>query len=222
MEEKVGTISVDRGAYEGIRKESITLQPNSHKSKSSVDKAPKLEKVIKGAVVTKKKPLSKRFAETFLGTDREDVMTYIIHDVVIPAAKSTISDVITGGIEMLLFGETRGSRTRRDKGKSYVSYSGYYNNPRKEASAAESRKRARHNFDDIILESRGEAEEVLSVLVDNIDIYGMSTVADLYDLVGITSNFTDNKYGWTNLASATVSRVRDGYLISLPKPVVLD
>ena len=75
------------------------------------------------------------------------------------------------------------------------------------------RNRSRHNFDDIILDSRGEAEEVLSHLVDLVDDYGMASVADLYDLVGITSNFTDNKYGWTNLSSASVSRVRDGYLI---------
>ena len=82
--------------------------------------------------------------------------------------------------------------------------------------------RARHDFDEIILETRGEAEEVLSHLVDLTIDYQQATVADLYDLVGITSNFTDNKYGWTDLRSASVTRVRDGYLINLPRTQILD
>ena len=78
------------------------------------------------------------------------------------------------------------------------------------------------NFDDIILETRWEAEEVLSHMIDLIENYGVASVADLYELVGITGSFTDNKYGWTNLSSATVSRVRDGYLINLPNAQPID
>ena len=82
--------------------------------------------------------------------------------------------------------------------------------------------RARLNFDDIILESRGEAEEVLSHLLELVENYGVASVADLYELVGITGSFTDNKYGWTNLSTASVSRVRDGYLLNLPNATPID
>ena len=47
-------------------------------------------------------------------------------------------------------------------------------------------------------------------------------IADLYDLVGMDSNYTDNRYGWTNLRSAQVVRVRDGYLLKLPKALPLN
>ena len=47
--------------------------------------------------------------------------------------------------------------------------------------------------------------------------YGIVRVADLYDLVGITGDYTDNKYGWTNIRSAEVVRVRDGYKIKMPR-----
>lgn len=50
-----------------------------------------------------------------------------------------------------------------------------------------------------------------------IEIYGMVSVADLYDLVGITGNYTDNKYGWTNIRNAEPVHVRDGYMLRLPK-----
>lgn len=46
-----------------------------------------------------------------------------------------------------------------------------------------------------------------------IDTYKLVSVADLKDLVGITGNYTDNRYGWTSIRSAEVVRVRDGYTI---------
>ena len=74
--------------------------------------------------------------------------------------------------------------------------------------------RARHDFDDILFESRGEAEDVLSHLVDLTIDYGVASVADFYDLSGIESQFTDNKYGWTNLRDAEVTEsMRDAYRV---------
>jgi hypothetical protein len=128
---------------------------------------------------------------------------------------------------MLLFGERKGSKTRRDKDRSYVSYNSYSSRDRDrdrrdDRRELSQRDRARHNFDDILISSRGEAEEVLSHLVDLTIDYGQASVADLYDLVGITGEFTDNKWGWTDLRSASVSRVRDGYLLNLPRTKLID
>ena len=50
----------------------------------------------------------------------------------------------------------------------------------------------------------------------------MATVADLYELVGVTGEYTDNKYGWDSLGSASVTRVRGGYLVDLPRTRLLD
>ena len=223
MGDKKEKMKVDRGGY-GTEIIQMDFPSNSHKSKEETKKPEKkVEKVTSGKVVKQKKTLGKKFAETFLGDNIESVSSYIIYDIIIPAAKNMISDTVSNGIEMLLFGQTRGSRTRRDRGKSYVSYSNYYKDrDRYRDRQISQRNRARHNFDDIILESRGEAEEVLSHLVDLTEDYGMASVADLYDLVGVTSNFTDNKYGWDNLSSGRVVPVRGGYLLELPRPIVLD
>jgi hypothetical protein len=44
--------------------------------------------------------------ETLFSSDKTDsVSGYIVHDVLVPAIKSTLSDMVQGGIEMLLFGE---------------------------------------------------------------------------------------------------------------------
>lgn len=194
---------------------------NSHKSRSAREKEKERpKKITKGLVTTKKKSLGKKFAETFVSEDVGSVSSYVIHDVLIPAAKSAIYDMFHGSLEMFLFGEKKGNRTQRSGNKSYVSYNNYSSNDRRPSISP--RNRARHNFDDIVLSSRGEAEEVLSHLVDLCIDYGQASVSDLYDLVGITGEFTDNKYGWTDLAGASVSRTRDGYLLNLPKVLLLD
>jgi hypothetical protein len=58
---------------------------------------------------------------------------------------------------------------------------------------------------------------------DIINRYGVVSVGDLYDLAGIsTTNYTVNKYGWTNIRSAHVVRTRDGYLLKLPRALPLN
>ena len=52
---------------------------------------------------------------------------------------------------------------------------------------------------------------------DLIETYGMASVADMYDLVGISCDYTANKYGWTNIRNAEVVRTRDGYMLKMPK-----
>lgn len=77
------------------------------------------------------------------------------------------------------------------------------------------------NKDDIILWSKVEAEDVINRMEKIIETYGFVRVADLYDLVGITCNYIDNNYGWTNIRGAEPVRVRDGYVLTLPKAVPL-
>ena len=199
---------------------------NSHrvreeqKSKEIVERK-KLEPIAKGK--TKKKSEVKKFADVFIAEDVTSVKDYVINDVLIPAAKKAISDIITNGIDMILYGEARGRDRRGSGGK--VSYTKYYDRERDrdyDRSRSRTTRRSVYDYDDIILDTRGEAEEVLNRMDDLIDAYDIVSVADLYDLVGIQGNYTDNKYGWTNLRNATVQRVRDGYLLKLPKALPLD
>lgn len=225
MSGKKEVMKVDLGA-DGARIISTDYPSN----KKGPTKEKKVEKVISGSVKKQKQSVGKKFSEAFLGDNVDNVAAYMIYDVMLPAAKAMVSDAVSTGIEMLLFGEVRGGRTRRDKGKSYVSYTNYYEKDKgrrttsrgSSRDSVDHRRRARHNFDDICLEHRGEAEEVLSHLVDLTEDYGVATVADMYDLVGVTSSFTDNKYGWDNLSTGRVIRTRDGYLLDLPKPILLD
>ena len=190
---------------------------NSHRSKEQQEGAEKKKIEPIAQAKTKKKSEAKKLVGAFVQEDVTSVKDYIINDVLIPAAKKAITDIITNGIEMLLYGETRSkSKDRSTK----VSYTKYYD--RDYDRPARSRGRYGYDYDDIILDTRKEAEEVLDRMDDLIDNYGVVSVADLYDLVGISGNYTDNKYGWTNLRNADVQRVRDGYLLKLPKALPFD
>ena len=154
--------------------------------------------------------------------------SYILHDVLVPAAKNTLSDIVSGGIEMLLFGDSRPRNRGRDRGRGrgYVEYDRVsYRDDRRGSTNRDSsnRNRARRNFDDIIVETRGEADEVLDYLADLIDRYDAVSVQDLYVLVGLPTSYTDDKFGWFNISSAKPVRLRDGsYLIDLPRAVPLN
>lgn len=208
------------------RKDLVVLDEfpsNSHKSREAEVVEKKVtEKVIKGTVKKKKKSLISRVSDSMLEDSSSNVLEYIVWDVLVPAAKNTISDIIKGGLDMLLFGEgsAPSRQVRRERGKSYVSYRSYYDGDRRDNYRVN--HRATHNFDDLIFDRREEAEEVLNRLGDLIDEYNMASVADFYDMVGVTSNFTDQKWGWYNINTARVVRCRDGYTIRLPRTEELD
>ncbi|MDU8690055.1 hypothetical protein RX411_01935 [Faecalibacterium prausnitzii] len=78
------------------------------------------------------------------------------------------------------------------------------------------------NWQNVIFEYCTDAEDVLNHMTDLIKIYGRASIADLYDLAGITSANDDCQRGWYNLESAYVQPVDKGYNISLPEPVALN
>lgn len=196
-------------------------KPNSHKSKEETTERKKLEKVVSGTAKIKKKGKTGKFAEMFISEDASNVKSYIISDVLIPAAKKLVSDIVKDGIEMILYGGTNHGKRTNGYRADYISYNKYSDRRDDRRAISDSRTRTGYSYDDIILETRGEAEEVLDRMDELIDMYGVVAVADLYDLVGISGNYTDNKYGWTNICNAEPVRIRDGngygYMLKLPR-----
>ena len=196
-------------------------QGNSHRSKEEASKevmpSKKVERVASGKA--RRKNEVQKLADAFITEDVHSVKDYLIQEVLLPAAKKAISEMVSSGIDMLLYGEAKSKN--RSRNESRVSYTKYYERERDYDRGTRTRARG-YDYDDIILDTRREAEEVLARMQDLIDTYGMVSVADLYDLVGINGSYTDNKYGWTHLRSADVQHVRDGYLLKLPKALPFD
>lgn len=200
--------------------DKLNYASNSHKFKAEQKKQEekKIEKVVTGTVKTKKKSEIRKLTDVFVSSDTDSVKNYILMDVLVPAVKKAISDIVTNGIDMLLYGE---SGVKKKSSGSKVSYRSYYDKPSERASTIASR--SKFDFDDIIVESRGEAEQIFDQMQEIIDTYTFVSVSDLYDMVDLTAPYTANKYGWTNIRSADAIRLSGGgYLLKLPKAKALD
>lgn len=194
------------------------LPDNSHKNrnenKTQAPEEKRAEKIVRGKVKTKKNEMRK-LTDIFISEDAANVKSYILMDVLVPSIKKAIYDIVVNSLDMSLFGgRGNGRRSTADK-ISYKDYSG--SSRRDDRSYGRSRTTSGYSYDDIILETRGEAEAVLSRMDEIMEEYEIVRVADLYDLVGVTGEHTDNKYGWTNIRNAEIERVRDGYRIKMPR-----
>lgn len=184
----------------------------------------KVEPIVEGKVVLRKRGLGRKISEMFTGDDARSVMGYVVYDIAIPALKSMLADMIGNGAERALFGEVR-SRSYSDRHRrvGYTNYSSEYrrdrDEPRREIS---SRARRTHDFGGVVLESRGEAEEILEKMADLIAQYKFASVNDLLDLLDQPTDFTGEKWGWTSIRDAGVRRVRDGFLLDLPRTEPVD
>ena len=180
----------------------------------------KVEKVITGMARTKKKSEIRKFTDVFISEDVNNVKSYILMDVLVPAIKKAISDIVTNGVDMILYGEAGSNKKRSTVSK--ISYNKMFDDPRSSRIHSE-RGRTGLDYDELIFDSRGDAEAVLSALEDIIAQFGVASVGDLYDLAQVsTTNYAINKYGWSDLRSAEVIRARDGYMIKLPRALPLN
>lgn len=85
------------------------------------------------------------------------------------------------------------------------------------------RSRMRHDFGDILIDSRREADEVIEMLYEILSRNESVSIADLYALTNIAPTHVDHKWGWTSLQGAKAARQRDGrFLLDLPEPVALN
>ena len=201
------------------------LQGNSNADKMAEEK--KVEKVVRGKVTTRKQPAGKRLRESLGLEETRTVGDYLVWDVLIPAAKEMVADLVKKGIDVFLYGgtgRTSSYSSGRPGGRSHVSYEGYYRKERERDRRPEGYSRYNprgfSDFREFVFDDKRDAEMVLSELCEAIDVYGWAKVSDFYSLVGETErNFTAQGYGWEALGSARIERVRDGWVIDLPRPI---
>jgi hypothetical protein len=205
--------------------------PNSRKAGEAARNPKRVEQVTSASAVRRRKPLGRQFIHTFFGGDARTASQYAWLNVVIPSAKDILAETVHAVIDRMVYGDAgrrRGYAPPTSGPGGYVQYHrmsqpmGQRQPPGPQSHYPPQQSRARQNFDEIIIPSRAEAEEVLDRLFDLLSQYEVALVSDLYELTGIKSSHTDHKWGWTDLRGAGVGRVRGGgYLLELPQPEFL-
>lgn len=193
-------------------------KPNSNRFKEEKKEAVNaVEKKIKKVAVASgkvRKSEIRKLTDVFLAKDIHEVKEYIIMEVAIPAIK----DIISSTVNTFLYGDR--SNPSKTTNASWASYGKYYDKGKTTSPSEPVKKRL--DYRDLTFDTKGDAEEVLSALEELISMYGKASVADLFDLADMECEYTDNRYGWKSLASASTYQTRDGYMLRLPKPRPLD
>lgn len=191
-------------------------------NKPSVQKP---KNVIKGTAKVKPKGEIHKFADVFLAEDVHAVKDFLVRDVLIPGAKKLIYDIFVDGLGMLL----NGSTSRKGDSRSsvpYVSYSKNYDRrddrPGDRYRDRDNGRRDYYNFNDVVFETRGDAERVLMMMRDSLQRYDFVSIFDLYDFSNLPTTPADSNYGWISLRHVEVQRVHDGYKLTLPRALPRD
>lgn len=203
---------------EPTRPTEVSLPGNTDKAKEGG--LPE-KKVIAKAKVQKKSAI-KEALRTFFVQDLPEIAEHLVVDVAIPAAKNAITDMVTQGIQQLLYGEVD---PRRRPTSGYTSYSsssrvnrgtGYYESRRPERR--EPRQPKPTNVEDLVFDTRGDAIDVIDFIAESIEQYGQVSVADLMSSVGIQPRYTDERWGWTTTDAFEIRQIREGWLVSADRP----
>lgn len=203
---------------EPTRPTEVSLPGNTDKAKEGASPE---KKVIAKAKVQKKSAI-KEALRTFFAQDLPEIAEHLVVDVAIPAAKNAITDMVTQGIQQLLYGEVD---PRRRPQSDYTSYSrssrsdrsrGYYESRRSERR--EPRQPKPTNVEDLVFDTRGDAVDVIEYIADSIEQYGQVSVADLMSSVGIQPRYTDERWGWTTTDAFEIRQIREGWLVSADRP----
>lgn len=193
----------------------------------SHNKEREIKAVVKEETKLHKKSFLSRLVSTFITDDINSVSEAIVNEVVVPAVKRTAYDIINNGSYMLLnddAGSFRKSITRTMYGNFFDSDSDrnrVRSSNRKDISF-KNYKNGSQPYDSVTFSNRPDAETVLEAMLDIISAYESVSIAEYYELARIPNdNYTLTNYGWTDLSTARIIQVRDGYTIKLPKAIQL-
>ena len=198
---------------------SVPMRPEGAYPSNS-DKSKEITPVAKARV--KRESTTKKVIGEIIKEDARSVGETVLWDVVVPTVKNLISDVITRGIDSMLYGDSRPARSRY----GYSDYSGYSRPKERRNRPVERRERrssrlAEPERNEIIFDTRSDASDVIDRMSDLIDQYGQASLADLNALIGASSNFIDDNWGWTDMGSFNIRQVRDGFMLTHDEPISL-
>lgn len=195
------------------------------------------EKNLPSVKVRHKKSVWKSVGDKFISEDAEYVGSSIVDDILIPALRDLINDILHGAVDMTFGGGGNYNRSR-SRGRSHISYDRMYDNRRSRSRYRDrdddddydrrpSRRRlpdcSEYVFDprdfDRPSDAKRAADDMLEMMADRIEEYGEVTVAWFFDRVGEDAGWNAEDWGWTNLAGVKVrGSSRSGWYIDLPRP----
>ena len=77
------------------------------------------------------------------------------------------------------------------------------------------------DIDNLVFDTLEEANLVINNIDKVMEAYGSVSVADVYDICGLTGTYKNNGYGWVDSITVTLSKKDDDYSIQINSPTKL-
>ena len=155
-----------------------------------------------------------------LAGEIQNIGNSLFAEIVVPAIEAGILDFFTSGLSMLF----NKGESRRSHQSHRTSYNSMYSRKTRSRRGVQQRRYSPPEdviFEDVFFDNREEAHLVLGKMMERTAEYGVATVGDLNNLVGLNSNSTYERYGWVDLQGTRVHYTSEGYLIGFPEPEYL-
>lgn len=156
-------------------------------------------------------PVREIFKAIFPGGFNQ-IKEQLIWDIFVPWAQDMLHNGWQG-LGDVIFPGSGGNRSKPSGNPEHYSYDEAYR-PKTYSSYYE--------YDMKPFRTQKEADETLNELHEIMMKYGIVTLLDFNDKVGNRTNPTQANYGWTNINAADIRRVRDGWIIEMPKARPID
>ena len=191
----------------------ISISPNQYPSNSYVSKSKELtiaDPKFKGTVTNKKPSIAKKIEHQFFKSTVKDAATYVLKQVLLPAATKTVNDMLHKFIDSLMGGTGYVNRDGNDS--PYVSYRRYYDEPRRAYATYGERKAP----NEIAFQFKEDALNMLRYLQMRIASDGCVQVGIYYDKCGLNTTPTDFEWAWYSLDDVGAISKGGRWILDLP------
>lgn len=191
--------------------------------------------IVKGKVYVPKENKLQKIYSIFFSASPSDVIKGLIMNVLIPDAKYTLNNMWKKSGDMLMYGvdESRKGGSRRRRRDGHYDYSDQYRNGGVNRSRAQSQNSSHISagssradyWKTIEFERKGDAEDLIEYLRDELEEYDYVRVDTLLEQAGLTSDIEPihTKWGWDDLDDARVEIGRGGrWRLVMPKMIPID
>lgn len=206
--------------YNKIESKPLNTEPKEEKL---VEKE-KVQKVVTGVVKKRKKNLIERLVVGIIGPDGlPAVGSYLLKEVIGPSLIQLTAESAKSAIDMMLYKGQGGrpgatpSQPSRVAMRPHTNYASHYAMPPQQVATPVNRHVSGRVVDYTIAD-RNEGYTVIQSLQAMAEAYNVVSLADYYDMIGVTSQYTDYNFGWDASAISQVALmpVAGGYVIKFP------
>lgn len=189
---------------------NYSYEPNSHKHHEEQEQKKKNEVVVNGKTSFKENK-ARKLTSSFISEDARNIKSHLWSDVIVPGILRMVRDGVTNALDMA-FNLPSGNRSNVGSNESWRRYNNSSNSSRNSVHVA-----ARYQYKDVIFETRRDAMDTLEEMFHILDRYDSVSVSDYYDITRLPADYTDSKYGWTDLNGSDVIAYGNGtYTIKFP------